>query len=78
VNQTLPDAVRGRLAGVEVVSYGLGPPVGQLRAGVVASVAGPRLSLWSGGLLCIAGVAATCALLPRFTAYDAREGAAEA
>ena len=41
-NQTIPDALRGRLAGVELLSYGVGPPAGQLRSGVVASLAGTR------------------------------------
>ena len=30
-NQTIPDSVRGRLAGVELLSYGLGPSAGQMR-----------------------------------------------
>jgi hypothetical protein len=38
----------------------------------VASLVGTRAAVWSGGLACIAAVAATCALLPRFLAYDAR------
>jgi hypothetical protein len=68
-NQTIPDALRGRLAGVELLSYGVGPPVGQLRSGVVASLAGTRVSLVSGGLFCLGGVAAVCGLLPAFVRY---------
>jgi hypothetical protein len=30
--QTIPDALRGRLAGVELFSYALGPSAGRLRA----------------------------------------------
>ena len=71
-NQTIPDALRGRLAGVELLSYGLGPSAGQLRAGAAAAVATPRVALWSGGLACMAAVAVVCAVLPGFAGYRAR------
>jgi MFS family permease len=71
-NQTIPDSLRGRLAGVELLSYGLGPSAGQVRAGAVASISTPRVSLWSGGLLCVAAVAVTCVALPGFVRYSAR------
>jgi len=74
-NQTIPDAMRGRMAGVELLSYGLGPSAGQIRAGSVASITSPRVSLWSGGLICVAAVAVTCAALPGFVAYSARRAA---
>jgi len=70
-NQTIPDALRGRLAGVEVLSYGLGPPAGQLRAGAVATISTPRVSLCSGGLLCVAAVGVICVALPGFWGYRA-------
>ena len=71
-NQTIPDSLRGRLAGVELLSYGLGPSAGQVRAGAVASLTTPRIALWSGGLLCVGAVAVTCAALPGFVRYSAR------
>jgi MFS family permease len=71
-NQTIPDSLRGRLAGVELLSYGLGPSAGQVRAGAVASVTTPRFSLCSGGLACVAAVALTCAALPGFVRYSSR------
>jgi MFS family permease len=77
-NQTIPDALRGRLAGVELLSYGLGPAAGQIRAGAVASIATPRVSLWSGGLLCVGAVAVTCAALPGFVRYSARSASSTA
>jgi len=70
-NQTIPDELRGRMAGVELLSFGAGPAAGQLRGGVVARFAGSRLSLVSGGLACIAGVAAACVALPAFWRYRA-------
>jgi MFS family permease len=76
-NQTIPDALRGRLAGVEVLSYSLGPSAGQVRAGAVASLTTPRISAWSGGLLCVAGVAVITAVLPGLRSYRDRSISAE-
>jgi MFS family permease len=70
-NQTIPDALRGRLAGVELLSYGVGPSVGQIRAGAVASVTSTRFSLVSGGLLCVGAVGLVCLALPAFPGYRA-------
>jgi MFS family permease len=73
-NQTIPDALRGRLAGVELLSYGVGPSVGQIRAGAVASVTSARFALASGGLLSVGAVGLVCLLLPGFTRYRAQAG----
>jgi MFS family permease len=72
-NQTIPDHLRGRLAGIEQVSYSTGPLLGNVESGVVASLAGLRASIVSGGALCIAGVALAALTLPGFWRYDARE-----
>jgi MFS family permease len=71
-NQTIPDRLRGRLAGIEQVSYSTGPLLGDLEAGVVGALAGVRVSIVSGGVLCIAGVGVAALLLPAFRRYDAR------
>jgi MFS family permease len=73
-NQTIPDHLRGRMAGVELLSYGVGPSLGQVRAGAVASLTTPRFSLVSGGLLCVGAVGAICLALPSFTGYRASPG----
>jgi MFS family permease len=73
-NQTVPDYMRGRLAGIEMISYMTGPQLGNAEAGIVASLAGIRASVVSGGILCVLGTFALAALLPKFIAYDAREG----
>jgi hypothetical protein len=66
--------LRGRLAGIEHVSYSTGPLLGNVESGVVASLAGLRASsIVSGGVLCIAGVAVAALTLPAFWRYDARE-----
>jgi MFS family permease len=69
--QSIPDHLRGRMAGVELLSYGGGPPVGQLRSGLTASVYGLRFSLASGGLACVAAVGIVCAALPAYRRYTA-------
>jgi MFS family permease len=71
-NQTIPDDKRGRLAGIEMLSYSIGPLAGQLRAGTTADAFGVRQAVIGGGLACVAGVAATAAALRSFWRYDAR------
>ncbi len=71
-NQTIPDSMRGRLAGIEMLSYSLGPLGGQARSGLVADVWSVRGSITSGGVLCVVGVAATAFWLRDFWSYDAR------
>jgi MFS family permease len=71
-NQTIPDRLRGRLAGIEQVSYTSGPLLGNLEAGVVASLASVRASVVSGGVLCVIGVVLAAVALPAFRRYDAR------
>jgi hypothetical protein len=71
-NQTIPDALRGRLAGIELISYSSGPALGNVESGVVATGFGVRASVVSGGVLCVAGVALLACVLPRFRRYDNR------
>ena len=73
-NQTIPDQIRGRMAGLELLSYSVGPSAGQIRAGAVASVTSARFSIASGGLLCVGAVGLVCLLLPGFTRYRAQPG----
>jgi MFS family permease len=77
-NETIPDRLRGRLAGIEMISWSSGPALGNVRAGAVGAYAGARLSVISGGLLCVAGSVALALALPRFWRYDARDAAAAA
>ncbi|MGZ4473494.1 MAG: MFS transporter [Nocardioidaceae bacterium] len=70
-NQTVPSTMRGRLAGIEMLSYSVGPLSGQTRAGLVADAWSVRGSIASGGALCVLGVAATAAWLHDFWRYDA-------
>ena len=71
-NQTIPENMRGRLAGIEMLSYSLGPLGGQVRAGLVADAWTVRGSIASGGAACVVGVAVTAAWLRDFWSYDTR------
>jgi MFS family permease len=71
-NQTIPQELRGRLAGIELLSYASGPMLGNTRASLMANFGGTRFSLGAGGLLCVAAVLALGAALPKFRRYDAR------
>ncbi len=71
-NQTIPEHLRGRLAGIEMLSYSLGPLGGQVRAGLVADAWNVRGSITSGGLACVGGVLLTAAWLRDFWSYDSR------
>ena len=64
-NETIPDRLRGRLAGVEMISYTSGPTLGNFEAGALASLTSVRTSVVSGGVLCVAGTAVLVALLLR-------------
>lgn len=75
-NQTIPDHLRGRLAGIEMLSYTTGPLLGNLRAGLAARWLGVGNSVVSGGLLCVLGTVVMAVALPAFVRYDGREGIA--
>ncbi len=74
-NETIPNTLRGRLAGIEMISYLTGPLIGNARAGFMADAVGVPAAIWSGGLVCLAGVIATGFALPRFWAYRGRPAA---
>lgn len=72
-NQTIPARVRGRLAGLEMISYSTGEPLGNLEAGAVTTLTGSlRVAVVSGGLLSLAGAVIVSLALPALWRYDAR------
>ena len=71
-NQTIPENMRGRLAGIEMLSYSVGPLGGQVRAGVTADLWSVRGAIVSGGFACVAGVTVTALCLRDFWNYDER------
>ena len=66
---TIPDELRGRLAAFNIFVVAGGPRVGDFEGGVVASIFSPDVSVVSGGLLCLAGVAVIAAAVPRFARW---------
>jgi MFS family permease len=68
-NQTIPNTLRGRLAGIEMISYLTGPLIGNARAGFMADAWGVSASVWVGGAICLVCVVLTGFALPRFWAY---------
>jgi len=71
-NQTIPDNLRGRLAGIELLSYSLGPLAGQMRAASMAAVTTLSISVTSGGIICIITVGFFAFVLPEFRKFDIR------
>ena len=69
-NQTIPDNFRGRLAGIELLSYSVGPLAGQLRAASMAAATSLSFSVTSGGLMCAAVVGFLALFLPKMWKYD--------
>ena len=69
-NQTIPDTLRGRLAGIELLSYSVGPLAGQLRAASMAAATTLSISVTSGGLMCVVVVAFLAIFLPKMWKYD--------
>ena len=71
-NQTIPDSLRGRLASIELLSYSIGPTLGNFEAGVVATAFTVLTSVISGVVLCVIGCVICAVALPAFRRYDAR------
>jgi hypothetical protein len=69
-NQTIPDSLRGRRAGIEQLSYSIGPTLGTTQMGSLAALTSVRAALVAGGAGCVAGTVALCALLSRFWNYQ--------
>lgn len=65
-----PDALRGRMTSVNMIFFIGGPQLGEVEAGVVAKFAGVRLSVWSGGALCMVAALLAAALVPSLRKYE--------
>ena len=69
-NQSIPDHLRGRLASIEMLSYSVGPQMGQVRGALFARAFGLEFSLISGGILTIIASALVSGMLKDFYKYD--------
>ncbi len=54
--RTVPEHLQGRLSGTFFAVVAGGPRLGDVETGVAAAIGGDQFAVWSGGLLCVAGV----------------------
>jgi MFS family permease len=73
-----PDALRGRLSGIELAQVAGTPALGNLEAGLVASLVDLRFAIVSGGIACVAGIVLVALALPAFVRHDGRTAEATA
>jgi MFS family permease len=66
IQLSVPDALRGRLMGLQIAVVTGGPQLGDVESGAVAAAFGNTVSAVSGGLACIAGALVLARLLPGF------------
>jgi MFS family permease len=75
IQLSVPDALRGRIMGVQMAVVTGGPRLGDLEAGAAATAFGDTAAVVSGGLACVVGAALIARLLPGFrrqrTRYEA-------
>jgi len=66
IQLAVPDALRGRLMGLQIAVVTGGPRIGDAESGAVANAFGTLTSVVSGGVACIAGALLIARLLPGF------------
>jgi hypothetical protein len=70
-NQTIPDHLRGRLAGIEMISYLSGPMMGNTQLGLLSSALGISRAIALSSMVGLGGVLLCARLLPKFRNYVA-------
>lgn len=71
-NQSIPDSLRGRLAGIELVSFTSGPALGNVEGGIAETLGGLRFAIISGGVACVAATLLVAAVLPGLWRYESQ------
>ena len=64
-----PDHLRGRMVGINMVFVQGGPQLGELEAGMVGQLFGPRASVVTGGIGCLVATAWIAARTPALRRY---------
>jgi MFS family permease len=64
-----PDQLRGRVASIHILVVTSGPRLGDAEAAAVAAITSPELSVLSGGILCLVGLAAVARRFPELARY---------
>ncbi|MDB4987140.1 MAG: transporter [Myxococcaceae bacterium] len=72
-NQTIPDELRGRLAGIEMISYLSGPMLGNTQLGLLSSAVGIQRAITLSSMIGFGGVVACARAIPSFRNYLAPE-----
>jgi MFS family permease len=67
-----PDPMRGRMQGFELAQVASTPALGNVEAGVVASLTSLRFSVVSGGVACAVGALAILCAVPSVFRYDSK------
>ncbi len=70
VQLSSPDHLRGRVTSINMLVVTSGPRMGDIEAAAVAAVIGPALSVLSGGVLCLLGVAVVARRFPELAAQQ--------
>lgn len=68
---SVPDRLRGRLQGIHILVVTGGPRLGDVEAGLVASVTSPAISVVTGGLACVFGAGFVAWAYPELRRYRA-------
>jgi MFS family permease len=71
INQTVtPEPLRGRMSAAYMLVVTSGPRLGDLESGLAASLVSAPFAVVSGGLACVAAVAAVVVAFPQLARYD--------
>jgi MFS family permease len=70
VQLATPDQIRGRVSSIVGLVVTSGPRIGDAEAAAVAALAGPQLSVVSGGVMCLIGLLAVLHKFPQLYSYE--------
>ena len=72
VQTETPDALRGRVSSIHILTVAGGPQIGDIEAAAVASVIGAPASIVTGGVLCLLGIVGVVKLFPELSRHVRR------
>ncbi len=72
-NQTIPDSIRGRMVGIEMISYMSGPLLGGTLIGFLAAATDSHSAMAVGGIVGIAGIVSLVLWLKQFWKYKSAQ-----
>ncbi len=69
LQSSVPEALRGRIASLQIAVVEGGPRLGDLESGAVATAVSTQFSVVSGGLACVAGAVVLAVAMPGFRRF---------